>query len=101
MLSLTDAYFTGGILSTKNCCFWFFSRITAAKDIGHYSFVTSGVSVAFDVQANCRTWKSHRFWEVQFTVPAEGILKEILDVYCTIRIDADTGDCLEVATSAK
>lgn len=60
----------------------------------------------FDQIKNVSTEKNavngKRVWEVKFEVPTSGIIDwDTIDLACFIRIDMDTGETVEVATSGK
>ena len=50
-----------------------------------------------------RIFRDQRFWEISFFIPTEHVANEegIYDLYCEIRIEAETGECLGIATPLK
>lgn len=55
-----------------------------------------------NVSAEKNVVNGKRVWEVKFEVPTSGIVDwDTIDLACFIRIDMDTGETVEVATSGK
>jgi len=58
---------------------------------------------AKDIKETLRLFKGRRFWEIEMMVPTENIVdfEEHYELFCSIRIEAYTGECLEIATPLK
>jgi len=55
------------------------------------------------MHTSLRIFKNQQFWEISFYIPTEHIVDELdgYDLYCVIRIDAESGVCLGIGTPLK
>ena len=58
---------------------------------------------AKDIKETLKLFKGQRFWEIEMMVPTEHVVdfEEHYELFCSIRIEAYTGECLGIATPLK
>ncbi len=68
-----------------------------------YNYFISDLDETEVISSSYRVFRGLRFWEFEINVPVASEKGEVYEpvIYCYVRIDADTGECIEIASPLK